>query len=180
MVPQPLLCCVWRLRPKEKALPFLSPLLSLSPCPGFDMTPNYVDSNPTGIVVSPWCSCRGSGNMEEECEKFLRDFTENPCLRKSEQVLPRPPSPRGALEACLCHALLSPLGWPVIVYGGFPSDPQRTWALCSWRLILLSGPGHSGQPEFTTGGLEPMSGQGRKFLVCYPEGFSQVPSGTAL
>ncbi|XP_053756943.1 GDNF family receptor alpha-2 isoform X1 [Panthera pardus] len=53
---------------------------------GFDMTPNYVDSNPTGIVVSPWCSCRGSGNMEEECEKFLRDFTENPCLRNAIQA----------------------------------------------------------------------------------------------
>ncbi|XP_064338526.1 GDNF family receptor alpha-2 isoform X2 [Camelus dromedarius] len=53
---------------------------------GFDITPNYVDSNPTGIVVSPWCSCRGSGNMEEECEKFLRDFTENPCLRNAIQA----------------------------------------------------------------------------------------------
>ena len=52
------------------------------------MTPNYVDSNPTGIVVSPWCNCRGSGNMEEECEKFLKDFTENPCLRKSEKTFP--------------------------------------------------------------------------------------------
>lgn len=61
---------------------------SLSPCPGFDMTPNYVDSSPTGIVVSPWCSCRGSGNREEECEKFLRDFTENPCLRKPPPQLP--------------------------------------------------------------------------------------------
>lgn len=57
------------------------------------MTPNYVDSSPTGIVVSPWCSCRGSGNMEEECEKFLRDFTENPCLRKScGLLLPQGPS----------------------------------------------------------------------------------------
>ncbi|KAK7810376.1 hypothetical protein U0070_022139 [Myodes glareolus] len=53
---------------------------------GFDMTPNYVDSNPTGIVVSPWCNCRGSGNQEEECEKFLRDFTENPCLRNAIQA----------------------------------------------------------------------------------------------
>uniref|UniRef100_F6T5L2 GDNF family receptor alpha-2 n=1 Tax=Equus caballus TaxID=9796 RepID=F6T5L2_HORSE len=53
---------------------------------GFDMTPNYVDASPTGIVVSPWCSCRGSGNMEEECEKFLRDFTENPCLRNAIQA----------------------------------------------------------------------------------------------
>ncbi|KAG5213182.1 GDNF family receptor alpha-2 [Ovis aries] len=53
---------------------------------GFDITPNYVDSSPTGIVVSPWCSCRGSGNMEEECEKFLKDFTENPCLRNAIQA----------------------------------------------------------------------------------------------
>ncbi|EGV91952.1 GDNF family receptor alpha-2 [Cricetulus griseus] len=50
------------------------------------MTPNYVDSSPTGIVVSPWCNCRGSGNQEEECEKFLRDFTENPCLRNAIQA----------------------------------------------------------------------------------------------
>ncbi|NWZ72544.1 GFRA2 protein, partial [Acrocephalus arundinaceus] len=51
--------------------------------PGFDITPNYVDASTTSITISPWCSCKGSGNMEEECEKFLRDFTENPCLRKA-------------------------------------------------------------------------------------------------
>ncbi|NWH79027.1 GFRA2 protein, partial [Piaya cayana] len=56
---------------------------------GFDMTPNYVDASTTSITISPWCSCKGSGNMEEECEKFLQDFTENPCLRKA---LPCPPS----------------------------------------------------------------------------------------
>ncbi|NXG34606.1 GFRA2 protein, partial [Dromaius novaehollandiae] len=39
-----------------------------------------------GITVSPWCSCKGSGNLEEECEKFLRDFTENPCLRNAIQA----------------------------------------------------------------------------------------------
>lgn len=50
---------------------------------GFDITPNYVDASTTSITISPWCSCKGSGNMEEECEKFLRDFTENPCLRKA-------------------------------------------------------------------------------------------------
>jgi hypothetical protein len=27
--------------------------------------------------------------MEEECEKFLRDFTENPCLRKFGNALPK-------------------------------------------------------------------------------------------
>uniref|UniRef100_A0A8C5UH67 GDNF family receptor alpha 2 n=1 Tax=Malurus cyaneus samueli TaxID=2593467 RepID=A0A8C5UH67_9PASS len=53
---------------------------------GFDMTPNYVDASTTSITISPWCSCKGSGNMEEECEKFLRDFTENPCLRNAIQA----------------------------------------------------------------------------------------------
>nr|XP_013811231.1 PREDICTED: GDNF family receptor alpha-2-like [Apteryx mantelli mantelli] len=53
---------------------------------GFDVTPNYVDASTAGITVSPWCSCKGSGNLEEECEKFLRDFTENPCLRNAIQA----------------------------------------------------------------------------------------------
>nr|XP_034975025.1 GDNF family receptor alpha-2 isoform X2 [Zootoca vivipara] len=53
---------------------------------GLDMTPNYVDSSTANLVVSPSCSCRGSGNMEEECEKFLKDFTENPCLRNAIQA----------------------------------------------------------------------------------------------
>ncbi|XP_007439777.2 GDNF family receptor alpha-2-like [Python bivittatus] len=53
---------------------------------GLDMTPNYVDASFSSLVVSPWCSCRGSGNMEEECEKFLKDFTENPCLRNAIQA----------------------------------------------------------------------------------------------
>ncbi|XP_009981383.1 PREDICTED: GDNF family receptor alpha-2, partial [Tauraco erythrolophus] len=69
---------------------------------GFDMTPNYVDASPTSITISPWCSCKGSGNLEEECEKFLRDFTENPCLRNAIQAFgngtdvnlsPKNPSP---------------------------------------------------------------------------------------
>uniref|UniRef100_A0A8V0Z9I8 GDNF family receptor alpha-2 n=1 Tax=Gallus gallus TaxID=9031 RepID=A0A8V0Z9I8_CHICK len=69
---------------------------------GFDMTPNYVDASTTSITISPWCSCKGSGNLEEECEKFLRDFTENPCLRNAIQAFgngtdvnlsPKNPSP---------------------------------------------------------------------------------------
>ncbi|NWZ42608.1 GFRA2 protein, partial [Brachypodius atriceps] len=79
---------------------------------GFDITPNYVDASTTSITISPWCSCKGSGNMEEECEKFLRDFTENPCLRKalpcpapfpavlSFPSLPKPlPLPGNAIQA---------------------------------------------------------------------------------
>ncbi|NXU94516.1 GFRA2 protein, partial [Xiphorhynchus elegans] len=64
---------------------------------GFDMTPNYIDASITSITISPWCSCKGSGNMEEECEKFLRDFTENPCLRKAiPPPLPARPVPSPA------------------------------------------------------------------------------------
>ncbi|MGH0178670.1 UNVERIFIED_CONTAM: hypothetical protein FKN15_077884 [Acipenser sinensis] len=54
--------------------------------PGFDLTPNYIDSSSTNITVSPWCSCKGSGNREEECEKFLRDFRDNSCLRNAIQA----------------------------------------------------------------------------------------------
>ncbi|XP_039180137.1 GDNF family receptor alpha-2 isoform X2 [Crotalus tigris] len=53
---------------------------------GLDLTPNYVDASFSSPMVSLWCSCRGSGNMEEECEKFLKDFTENACLRNAIQA----------------------------------------------------------------------------------------------
>ncbi|XP_031426636.1 GDNF family receptor alpha-2-like [Clupea harengus] len=53
---------------------------------GTDMTPNYMDSTPTNFTISPWCSCRGSGNQEEECERFLQDFRENTCLRNAIQA----------------------------------------------------------------------------------------------
>ncbi|NWW50420.1 GFRA2 protein, partial [Pedionomus torquatus] len=78
---------------------------------GFDMTPNYVDASTTSITISPWCSCKGSGNMEEECEKFLRDFTENPCLRKALSCKSlRVPPPSGTYTCPKTFAyLLSPL-----------------------------------------------------------------------
>ncbi|XP_066507072.1 GDNF family receptor alpha-2 isoform X2 [Hoplias malabaricus] len=53
---------------------------------GSEVTPNYVDANHTNITISPWCSCRGSGNQEAECEAFLRDFRENTCLRNAIQA----------------------------------------------------------------------------------------------
>ncbi|XP_015196744.2 GDNF family receptor alpha-2 [Lepisosteus oculatus] len=53
---------------------------------GSDMTPNYVDASYTDITISPWCTCRSSGNMEDECEKFLKDFTENTCLKNAIQA----------------------------------------------------------------------------------------------
>uniref|UniRef100_A0A3P9KEW3 GDNF/GAS1 domain-containing protein n=1 Tax=Oryzias latipes TaxID=8090 RepID=A0A3P9KEW3_ORYLA len=51
---------------------------------GTEMTPNYVDSSSTNWTISPWCTCKGSGNQEEECLNFLRHFTNNTCL--SEKI----------------------------------------------------------------------------------------------
>uniref|UniRef100_A0A8C5RTN9 GDNF family receptor alpha-2 n=1 Tax=Laticauda laticaudata TaxID=8630 RepID=A0A8C5RTN9_LATLA len=53
---------------------------------GLDLTPNYVDASFSNPMISLWCSCQGSGNMEEECEKFLKDFTANACLRNAIQA----------------------------------------------------------------------------------------------
>uniref|UniRef100_A0A3B5K3F3 GDNF family receptor alpha 2 n=1 Tax=Takifugu rubripes TaxID=31033 RepID=A0A3B5K3F3_TAKRU len=50
---------------------------------GTDMTPNYVDNSFSNWTISPWCTCEGSGNQEEECYNFLRFFTENTCLSES-------------------------------------------------------------------------------------------------
>ncbi|KAA8592387.1 hypothetical protein FQN60_017842, partial [Etheostoma spectabile] len=53
---------------------------------GTDMTPNYVDSSFSNWTISPWCTCKGSGNQEEECLNFLRYFTDNTCLRNAIQA----------------------------------------------------------------------------------------------
>ncbi|KAL0979646.1 hypothetical protein UPYG_G00187720 [Umbra pygmaea] len=53
---------------------------------GTDMTPNYLDGNDTNWIVAPWCTCKGSGNQQEQCESFMRDFTENSCLRNAIQA----------------------------------------------------------------------------------------------
>lgn len=52
---------------------------------GTDMTPNYVDNSFSNWTISPWCTCRGSGNQEEECLNFLRYFTDNTCLSEQSQ-----------------------------------------------------------------------------------------------
>ncbi|XP_061584923.1 GDNF family receptor alpha-2-like isoform X2 [Cololabis saira] len=53
---------------------------------GTEMTPNYVDSSIANWTISPWCTCKGSGNQEEECLNFLRYFTNNTCLRNAIQA----------------------------------------------------------------------------------------------
>ncbi|KAI3362510.1 hypothetical protein L3Q82_012794 [Scortum barcoo] len=47
---------------------------------GSDVTPNYSDSSPSNITISLWCTCRGTGHQEPECDAFHRDFTHNTCL----------------------------------------------------------------------------------------------------
>ncbi|XP_063065807.1 GDNF family receptor alpha-2 [Engraulis encrasicolus] len=53
---------------------------------GMDITPNYVDASHSNFTISLWCSCRGSGNQEGECDAFLRDFRDNTCLRNAIQA----------------------------------------------------------------------------------------------
>ncbi|KAM7368590.1 hypothetical protein PAMP_012914 [Pampus punctatissimus] len=52
---------------------------------GSDVTPNYSDSSPSNITLSLWCTCRGTGSQERECDAFHRDFTHNTCLRNAIQ-----------------------------------------------------------------------------------------------
>ncbi|KAF3701656.1 GDNF family receptor alpha-2 [Channa argus] len=52
---------------------------------GSDVTPNYSDSSPSNITISLWCSCRGTGSQERQCDTFHRDFTHNTCLKNAIQ-----------------------------------------------------------------------------------------------
>ncbi|XP_004643348.2 GDNF family receptor alpha-3 [Octodon degus] len=45
---------------------------------GTAMTPNFVSSVNTSVALS--CTCRGSGNLQEECEQLQKSFSSNPCL----------------------------------------------------------------------------------------------------
>ncbi|XP_075397732.1 GDNF family receptor alpha-3 [Tenrec ecaudatus] len=48
---------------------------------GTAMTPNFVSSINTSVALS--CTCRGSGNLQEECERQERSFSRNPCLSEA-------------------------------------------------------------------------------------------------
>ncbi|XP_030621830.1 GDNF family receptor alpha-2a [Chanos chanos] len=101
---------------------------------GTDMTPNYVDASHGNFTISPWCSCKGSGNQEEECEKFLQDFRENTCLRNAIQafgygtdgVVPKPgtlppvPSVKADLDTSVSPAKTTPN----------PSDDTCVFSTC--------------------------------------------------
>lgn len=48
------------------------------------MTPNYVRNSST--EVSLWCTCDGSGNEWQACQRILHMFSSNTCLRKYERA----------------------------------------------------------------------------------------------
>lgn len=48
--------------------------------PGTIMTPNYVSNSST--EVSQWCTCDGSGNEWQGCQRILNMFGNNMCLRE--------------------------------------------------------------------------------------------------
>ncbi|XP_034764291.2 GDNF family receptor alpha-4-like [Acipenser ruthenus] len=56
-------------------------LKSYSGLIGTIMTPNYQSNSSS--EVSQWCSCEGSGNKQQECDKILTMFTQNICLVNS-------------------------------------------------------------------------------------------------
>ncbi|EPQ16930.1 GDNF family receptor alpha-3 [Myotis brandtii] len=51
---------------------------------GTAMTPNFISNVNTSVALS--CTCRGSGNMQEECERLEELFSHNPCLMEAIAV----------------------------------------------------------------------------------------------
>nr|KAF6346589.1 GDNF family receptor alpha 3 [Pipistrellus kuhlii] len=48
---------------------------------GTDMTPNFISNVNASVALS--CTCRGSGNLQEECERLEESFSHNPCLMEA-------------------------------------------------------------------------------------------------
>ncbi|XP_011360726.1 GDNF family receptor alpha-3 isoform X1 [Pteropus vampyrus] len=48
---------------------------------GTTMTPNFVSNINASVALS--CTCRGSGNLQEECERLEESFSHNPCLTEA-------------------------------------------------------------------------------------------------
>ncbi|XP_056427083.1 GDNF family receptor alpha-2 [Hyla sarda] len=70
---------------------------------GYDVALNFLDSEPHSLSIGPWCSCSSSGAQESMCELYLKEFTQNRCLRNAiyafgngtdvvhKESAPRPP-----------------------------------------------------------------------------------------
>eukprot|EP00066_Takifugu_rubripes_P006490 XP_003971315.1 PREDICTED: GDNF family receptor alpha-4-like [Takifugu rubripes] len=56
---------------------------------GTIMTPNYVRNSST--EVSLWCTCDGSGNEWQACQRVLHMFSSNTCLRTAISSMAAPP-----------------------------------------------------------------------------------------
>ncbi|XP_058533417.1 GDNF family receptor alpha-3 isoform X3 [Ochotona princeps] len=50
---------------------------------GTAMTPNFVSNINTSVALN--CTCRGSGNLQDECERLEASFSHNPCLSYGSQ-----------------------------------------------------------------------------------------------
>uniref|UniRef100_A0A8C6S338 GDNF family receptor alpha-3 n=1 Tax=Nannospalax galili TaxID=1026970 RepID=A0A8C6S338_NANGA len=48
---------------------------------GTAMTPNFISKVNASVSLS--CTCRGSGNQQEECEQLERSFSQNSCLMEA-------------------------------------------------------------------------------------------------
>lgn len=53
---------------------------------GTAMTPNFISN--TNASVSLSCTCRGSGNLQEECERLEQLFSQNHCLSECAPSAP--------------------------------------------------------------------------------------------
>ncbi|XP_004467091.1 GDNF family receptor alpha-3 [Dasypus novemcinctus] len=48
---------------------------------GTALTPNFISNINASVALS--CTCRGSGNLQEECERLEASFSHNPCLMEA-------------------------------------------------------------------------------------------------
>lgn len=59
-------------------LSFITVLFSI----GYNVALNFLDSDPHLLSIGPWCSCKGSGDQETQCELYRKEFNQSRCLRK--------------------------------------------------------------------------------------------------
>uniref|UniRef100_A0A8D2LK79 GDNF family receptor alpha 3 n=1 Tax=Varanus komodoensis TaxID=61221 RepID=A0A8D2LK79_VARKO len=92
---------------------------------GTPMTPNYVSNSSAEVTL--WCTCKNSGNREEDCERILSAFASNRCLSEC----------RGPPRS-ICHCAWAdgncsskPLeGWRNLFPCGFPWPCTLFASLC--------------------------------------------------
>lgn len=107
------------------------------------MTPNFISNVNASVALS--CTCRGSGNLQEECERLEESFSHNPCLSKCATSAPssvaRPSGPRERKRVRAVYLLQTeqPLPQnrftsPSLGLPSFSCSPSDLQASCSTRL----------------------------------------------